>query len=433
MKCVKINPAELKGQIAVPPSKSISHRMLICASLAQGESIISNIALSDDITATLNGIKALGAKVSHVKANPDNETCDVIIKGRGFPEIVEHAIDCMESGSTLRFLIPIALLAGKEITFTGRGRLSQRPLDVYCRIFEKQGIYYYTNTGGLPITFSGRLKPGVFHVEGNVSSQFISGLLFSLPLLDSDSEIIVTTPMESKGYIDLTIDVLKKFSIQVENHDYKCFKVKGKQAYKPANCRVEGDYSQSAFWLIAGILNGNITCKDLDSNSLQGDKSIIDILAKMGAAVVAKDNFVSTRTSETFGITIDASQIPDLIPPLAVLGALSRGTTRIINAGRLKLKESDRLKAISSELAKLGANITEFPDGIEIYGQDMLEGGAVDSWNDHRIAMAKALAALRCKNPVIIRNSDSVSKSYPNFWSDFRKLGGIIDEFHLRQ
>ncbi|NLZ52095.1 MAG: 3-phosphoshikimate 1-carboxyvinyltransferase, partial [Thermoanaerobacteraceae bacterium] len=184
MKCVKINPAELKGQIAVPPSKSISHRMLICASLAQGESIISNIALSDDITATLNGIKALGAKVSHVKANPDNETCDVIIKGRGFPEIVEHAIDCMESGSTLRFLIPIALLAGKEITFTGRGRLSQRPLDVYCRIFEKQGIYYYTNTGGLPITFSGRLKPGVFHVEGNVSSQFISGLLFSLPLLD---------------------------------------------------------------------------------------------------------------------------------------------------------------------------------------------------------------------------------------------------------
>jgi len=432
MKCVKITPAELKGQIAVPPSKSISHRMLICASLAHGESIISNIAISDDVVATLKGIKALSAKVRFVKGNSDNATYNVIINGSGFPEIRQSTIDCLESGSTLRFLIPIALLGGKEITFTGRGRLSQRPLDVYCRIFEKQGINYYPNTGGLPITFSGKLKPGVFYVDGNVSSQFISGLLFSLPLLDTDSEIIVTTPMESKGYIDLTIDALKKFSIQVENHNYECFKVKGNQSYKPTYCRVEGDYSQCAFWLVAGALNGNITCNDLDLNSLQGDKIIIDILSKMGATLAAEHNSVNTRSSRTFGITIDASQCPDLVPPLAVLGALSRGTTKIINAGRLKLKESDRLKAISTELAKLGAKITEFPDGLEIYGQIMLEGGTVDSWNDHRIAMALAVAALRCKKPVIIRNSDSVSKSYPNFWSDFRKLGGIIDEFYLR-
>ena len=433
MKCVKITPSGLKGRITVPPSKSISHRMLICASLAAGDSIISNIDFSDDILATLKGIKALGAKVSYVKANSNLETYDVIIKGKGYPEIVQQTVDCFESGSTLRFLIPIALLDGKQITFTGRGRLSQRPLDECCRIFESQGIIYYTRTGGLPITFSGKLRPGVFKVKGNVSSQFISGLLFSLPLLDGDSEIIITTPIESKGYIDLTIDTIKDFSIEVENHNYEYFKVKGKQSYKAARCRVEGDYSQAAFGLVAGTLNGNITCNDLESGSLQGDKCIIDILTEMGADLVVKDNSVTARSSKTFGITIDASQCPDLVPPLAVLGALSKGTTRIINAGRLRIKESDRLKAISTELSKLGAKIAETPDGLEIYGRDMLEGGAVDSWNDHRIAMALAVAALRCKKPVIINNSDSVGKSYPNFWNDFRKLGGIIDEFHLRQ
>jgi len=431
MKCVKISPTELRGQISIPPSKSVSHRMLICASLAHGKSIISNVALSDDIMATLSGIKALGATVNYVK-DCSSKTYDVTVEGCGFPQIVESTIDCRESGSTIRFLIPVALLAGQEITFTGRGRLSQRPLDIYCRIFKNQGINYYPNTGGLPITFSGKLKPGVFYVEGNVSSQFISGLLFALPLLDEDSEIIVTTPVESKGYIDLTIDVLKKFSILVDNHGYEYFKVKGNQSYQPTSCRVEGDYSQCAFWLVAGIINGEIICRDLDPNSLQGDKSIIDILIKMGADVVVGNNFVHVRSSKTSGIIIDASQCPDLVPPLAVLGALSQGTTRIINAGRLKIKESDRLKAISCELAKLGAKIKELPEGLEIYGQDMLKGGTVDSWNDHRIAMAMAIAALRCKNPVIIKNSNSVNKSYPHFWDDFKRLGGIIDELDLR-
>ncbi len=433
MKSVKITPTKLKGQISVPPSKSLSHRMLICACLAEGESTIRNVDFSDDIIATLNGIKALGAKVRCFKGNSSNGTYDVVVEGNGFPEIIQDTIDCMESGSTLRFLIPVALLAGKEITFTGRGRLSQRPLDVYCKIFEKQGINFYPNTGGLPITLTGKLKPGRFYVKGDVSSQFISGLLFALPLLDRDSEIMITTRMESRGYIDLTINALKKFSIQVVNHNYEYFRVKGNQRYKPANCRVEGDYSQCAFWLVAGILNGDITCSDLDPNSLQGDKSIVDILLQMGATLVVEDNFVNAKSSQTFGITIDASQCPDLVPPLAVLGALSKGNTKIINAGRLKIKESDRLKAISTELAKLGAKIVELPEGLEIHGLDMLEGGIVDSWNDHRIAMALAVAALRCKNPVTIKNSNCVNKSYPDFWNDFRKLGGRIDEFQLRK
>jgi len=433
MRCVKITPTELKGQISVPPSKSISHRTLICASLARGESTISNISLSDDILATINGIKALGAKVNYIKSNSNGGTYDVVVVGNGFPEIQKSTIDCMESGSTLRFLIPVALLAGKEVTFTGRGRLAQRPLDVYCRIFENQGINYCTGPEGLPITFSGKLKAGIFYVRGDVSSQFISGLLFSLPLLESDSEILVTTPMESKGYVDLTIDVLKKYAIDIDNHNYEYFRVKGNQSYKPANCSVEGDYSQSAFWLVAGILNGNISCANLNPNSLQGDKIIVSILTEMGAALTLDGNSINAQTSQTTGITIDASQCPDLVPPLAVLGALSKNTTRIVNAGRLKIKESDRLKALSTELGKLGAKITEFPDGLEIHGRDLLEGGTVDSWNDHRIAMAMAVAALRCKNPVIIKNSDSVKKSYPNFWNEFRKLGGIIDEFNLRQ
>jgi len=407
--------------------------MLICAGLAHGKSTIRNVVFSHDILATLNGIKALGAKVEYVKTCSNDHTYDLVIRGNGIPEIMKYTIDCMESASTFRFLIPIALLAGKQITFTGKGRLSQRPLDVYYRIFESQGINYYPKNGGLPITFSGKLKPDLFYVEGNVSSQFISGLLFSLPLLSGDSEIIITTPMESKGYVDLTIDVLGRFSICVHNDSYKSFKIKGNQAYKAGDFRVEGDYSQSAFWLVAGILNGNITCNDLNLNSPQPDKSIIDILAKMGAQLTVKTDFVNARSSRTSGITIDASQCPDLLPPLAVLGALSRGTTRIINAGRLKIKESDRLKALSTELAKLGAKIVELPEGLEIYGQDMLVGGIVDSWNDHRIAMALAVAALRCQRPLIIKNSDVVKKSYPDFWDDFRKLGGIVDEFELGQ
>jgi len=403
--------------------------MLICAGLADGESTISNLILSDDIMATLEGIQALGAKVEHIEARSDNQTHDIVIKGKGFPKIIQDTIDCRESGSTLRFLIPIALLTGKQITFTGRGRLSQRPIDVYCRIFEKQGINYFPKSSGLPITFSGQLKPGVFCIEGNISSQFISGLLFSLPLLSGDSEIIITTPLESRGYVDLTVDVLGKFSINVQNHNYECFKIKGNQQYKAGNFRVEGDYSQSAFWLVAGILNGHISCNDLNPNSLQGDKIIIDILTKMGANLTVEEDSVKVQTSETSGITIDASQFPDLVPPLAVLGAFSRGTTKIVNAGRLKIKESDRLKAISTELSKLGAKIVELPDGLEIHGRDMLEGGTADSWNDHRIAMALAVAALRCKKPVIINNSDVVKKSYPHFWDDLRKLGGIVDEF----
>ncbi len=434
MKCVRITPSKLKGQIDVPSSKSISHRMLICASLAEGESILENMAFSDDITATINGVMALGAQVHYLKEPLDYKASHMAVIGNRLLKINRDTIDCNESGSTLRFLIPLSLLTGRKITFHGRGRLCQRPIDVYYQIFEKQKIHYSCSENGLPLSTFGKLKPNWFYIRGDISSQFISGLLFALPMLKGDSCIIMTTPLESKGYVDLTVNVLERFSVHIENRNYETIYVKGNQVYKPVCCRVEGDYSQGAFWLVAGILGGDITCLDLNQNSLQGDRIIVDILRKMGGQPVVGNDFVKVKQTSTFGVTIDVSQCPDLVPPLAVLGAMSRGTTRIINARRLKIKDSDRLNAMCTELGKLGAHIVKLSEGLEIKGHDMLDGGVdLNSWNDHRIAMALAVAALRCKKPVTIKNSDVVNKSYPAFWEDFKRLGGIIDEFYIRQ
>ena len=223
MKCVRITPSELNGEISIPPSKSISHRMLICASLAEGESILRNISFSDDLTATVNAVKSLGARVRYLTDFMHGQANDSAVTGAKFLEIKNGVSDCTDSASTLRFLVPVASIAGKQVAFTGSGGLYQRPVDIFCRIFEQQNINYTTKNQRLPLTFSGKLKPGEFHVRGNVSSQFISGLLFALPLLEGDSKIITTTPMESKGYIDLTIDALEKFSVTVENRGFKQF------------------------------------------------------------------------------------------------------------------------------------------------------------------------------------------------------------------
>ncbi|AEE92573.1 3-phosphoshikimate 1-carboxyvinyltransferase [Tepidanaerobacter acetatoxydans Re1] len=433
MKNLEVSLPFPNGEVFIPPSKSISHRMLICAGLAEGESILQNIAFSDDIIATKNGIKAFGAKIRYLGNYISDKANDVAVKGIKLANIRDNlTIDCKESGSTLRFLIPIALAYGKQVTFIGRGRLFDRPLDVFYDVFRKHGINYFMENDKPSLTVAGKLKPDTFNIKGNVSSQFISGLLFALPLLEGDSLIITTTPVESKAYIDLTIDALKRFDVKVENQDYEQFSIKGRQIYKAADCRVEGDFSQGAFWLAAGVLGGSITCFNLDINSHQGDKYIVDIIRKMGAQPVIGKNFIKVEASNTHGVTVDAAQCPDLVPIVAVLGALSRGTTQILNAGRLRIKESDRLKAISLELSHLGAKIVELADGLIIEGRDMLDGGIVDSWNDHRIAMALAVASVRCRNPVIIKHSDAVSKSYPGFWKDFIKLGGVVDEFDFR-
>ncbi|WP_234122229.1 3-phosphoshikimate 1-carboxyvinyltransferase [Clostridium hydrogenum] len=422
MKCVKINPKKLEGSIKIPSSKSLCHRAIICAALSEGESTIENINYSKDIEATLKCMENLGAAAS---AFNNNETIKL---KKGTVAKGEKSLDCFESGSTLRFLIPVALLCGEKVIFSGRGKLPKRPLDPYFNIFDEQNIKYsHPKDEFLPLVACGDLKAGNFELKGNISSQFISGLMFALPLLKGDSTIKITTPLESIGYVDMTLDMLNKFGINIENNNYELFKIKGNQKYKAQDCRVEGDFSQAAFWMVAGILNGDIKCLDLNHKSLQGDKAVVGFIEKMGGNIDT-ENFI-VKTSKTKGTVIDGSQCPDIIPVLTVLAALSEGTTEIINAERLRIKESDRLKAMTTELNKIGADIIEKEAGLIIHGKESLNGGTVQSWNDHRIAMALAVAALKCKEPLIIEGSECVSKSYPHFFEDFKKLGGDVDEW----
>ena len=420
---IELHPGALKGEINIPASKSYCHRAIIGASLSKGSSNLENILFSKDIHASIAAMESLGTKI---EINQDKLT----VKGEGYPVLKKTEINCNESGSTLRFLIPIALLQQEEVAFDGRGRLRERPLTPYIDIFKEKNIAF-SKADGLPLKVKGPLAPGEYRLAGNVSSQFVTGLLYALPLLEGDSKLVITTELESKGYVDMTLDVLSKFSVQIENKNYREFYIKGNQQYKPIDYRVEGDFSQAAFWLCAGTINGDIVCKDINLNSLQGDKAIINILKEMGAKLEFGENSVSAKKTVTHGITIDASECPDLVPVLAVIGALSEGTTRIINAGRLRIKESDRLKAVATELNNLGAKVEELEDSLIIEGVASLKGGMVNTWNDHRIAMAMAIASLKCVNPVIIKESDCINKSYPGFFHDFADLGGITDEWSL--
>lgn len=425
MKSIRIIPNKLNGIIKIPPSKSMSHRAIIAAGLSQGKCSIDNITFSNDIIATLEAMKSFGVKAK-IKIEDNDGFSSIYIEGKEKLELINNIIDCKESGSTIRFLIPMAGLLGKKVIYTGEGKLVERPLNQYYDIFKEQNINYSNINGKLPLTVEGILNPGTFKIEGNVSSQFITGLLFVLPILSGNSKIIITTEMESKGYIDLTLSILEQFSIEIENKNYREFIIKGNQKYKPLDYSVEGDFSQAAFWIVAGILGDHITCRNININSLQGDKVILDIVKEMGADIHITNDFIETKKSITKGITIDASQCPDLVPILATLGALSKGTTKIINASRLRIKESDRLKSITTELNKLGADIHELEDGLVIHGKENLTGGIVDSWNDHRIAMALAIASIKCIQPVTITNSDAINKSYPRYWHDMISVGGKI-------
>lgn len=426
---LKIYPSKLKGEVKIPPSKSMAHRAIICAALSDGLCIIENIDYSDDIIATIDAMNSLGAKI--VKHKDYIE----VIGAYGSDEKPQETriIDCNESGSTLRFLVPISLLFKGSSKFIGRGNLGKRPLTTYYNIFERQGIEYSYEEGNLNLVINGELNPGTFEVEGNVSSQFITGLLFTLPLLKEDSKIIITTEMESKGYIDLTLRAMNDFGVEIINNNYREFIIKGNQKYKARNYRVEGDYSQAAFFLCADSLGNDVLCKDLDLNSLQGDKEVIDILERMNVIFNANDIGVKgTTNGELASTVIDGSQCPDIIPVLTSVAALTKGTTEIINAGRLRIKECDRLAAVTSELNKLGAKIIEKEDGLVVTGVEKLQGG-VEVWShkDHRIAMTLAIASTRCEEPIVIKDYECIAKSYPKFFEDFKALGGNVHEWNV--
>ncbi len=326
----KIYPRKLNGEVKIPPSKSMAHRAVICAALGDGVSKVTNIDYSDDIIATIEAMSSLGARIT--KKEEHLEICGIKSLENIEANLVksERLIDCNESGSTLRFLVPIAALFDGVNRFVGRGNLGKRPLDTYYNIFDEQNIKYSYKEGVLDLKTEGKLQSGEFKVKGNISSQFITGLLFTLPLLDGDSKILITTEMESKGYIDLTLSAMKDFGIEIINNNYEEFIIKGNQTYKSRDYRVEGDYSQGAFFFCADALSNNVILNDLKLDSLQGDKEVIDILTRMGLDIINKNNGLIGIANERLKATIiDGSQCPDIIPVVALVAALSIGTTEI--------------------------------------------------------------------------------------------------------
>lgn len=403
-----ITPAVLKGTVTPPPSKSQAHRLIIAAALSDGFCKLSNVDLSEDIQATLRCMRTLDA---------DASADGTIIRGAdlvdGHEEPAPEVMDCGESGSTLRFLIPVALALKGGGKFTGHGRLMERPQEPYFALFREKGIFYEQKDGVL--TVEGKLTAGVYTLPGNVSSQFITGLLYALPLLEGDSRIELTTDLESRGYVDMTLDALKRFGVTAEYDGKRTFHVPGNQYYQHQNLAIEADWSNAAFWYGAKFLGCPVEIGGLDQASVQGDRAIAGFYEQMGGAG---------------RLELDVSQCPDLVPPLAAMAALRAGeTTAIVNAGRLRIKESDRLATVTEVLNALGAQVEEHEDHLVIHGREKLAGGVtVSGHNDHRIAMMAAIAAIRCEKPVTITGAECVKKSYPKFWEDYKALGGLVQK-----
>lgn len=423
MSDVKFSPFVPNGTVNVPPSKSDVHRAIICAAMANGVSRISPVALSNDIKATIGCIKALGAD-----AVLENNV--LTVDGTNMYKNKTALLDCGESGSTLRFFIPIAAVGNINATFVGKGKLPQRPIGIFTEALPKAGTVCKTE-GGLPLEIKGQLKSGIFEIPGNVSSQFITGLLLALPILEGDSEIVLTSPLESVGYIAMTIRTMKQFGVNIQATE-KGWHIKGGQSYKTCDYTTDGDWSQAAFFMVLGAVSGKVTVKGVAKDSTQGDKKCAEILARFGAKVTQLDNEVTVEKGELKAITIDASQIPDLVPVLSVCAAFAEGTTKIINAERLRIKECDRLKATAELLNNLGGKVKELSDGLEITGVSSLKGGKVNGYNDHRIVMSAAVCAARSDEDITATFAMSINKSYPDFYIDYNSIGGKANVLDLR-
>lgn len=405
MKAV-INPSPLTGCIDAPASKSAAHRALICAALADKATKITCSTTSVDIDATAQCLRELGATIDKTEYGFYVEP---------IAEAKENAVlNCHESGSTLRFMLPVCAVLGKAVSLYGEGRLPQRPIDELCTALESHDTAL--NSYSLPLTLSGGLNAGEYEISGNVSSQFISGLLLALPVTHAESTITITGQIQSKPYIDMTLDVLKSFGIKT-NFTENVIKIEASGGYiSPENYTVEGDWSNGAFFICADkIKANNVKCNNLTANSIQGDKAVVAITEKI------------MNSTENECVKIDVGDIPDLVPVLATTACFRKGTTEFYNAARLRIKESDRLLSTSELIKNLGgkAEITE--DTLTVYGTGSLEGGTVDSFNDHRIVMSAAIAASGCKSAVIILDAQAVNKSYPIFFEEIKKLGAQIE------
>ena len=402
---IVINPRPLSGRVVIPPSKSISHRALICAALCQGESEITGVLQCEDTDATTEALTALGAEIR-------TENGKTYVKGITNPPKYAE-INCRESGSTLRFIIPVAAALGVEAVFTGSGKLPTRPITPYLQEFPKHGVEFLSDV--FPYHIRGKLTAGVYPVTGDISSQFITGLMFAMPLLEGSSSIVLTSPLQSKPYADITVHCMRSFGIETLEFNGN-YNIKGVQKYTPASYSVEGDCSQAAFFAVANQLGSSIEIAGVNRNSVQGDRAVFDII----------DNSIKIGGNYS-GFDIDASDIPDLVPVLTVLACFAEGESHIRGCKRLRIKESDRLVSISTVLNSLGADVRIVGDELEITGVKELTGGVCSSFNDHRIAMSLAVASQKCTSPLTITGAECVAKSYPTFFEDFRALGGEYD------
>lgn len=397
----------LKGTVKVPPSKSLAHRAIICASLADGESEIKGIDFSNDIKATIGVMRAVGAEIE--------EKGDVlVVKGTKGVNVDAEAF-CNESGSTLRMCLPICAALNKGFThFTGRGKLGSRPMTVFEELWKNAGLYYRDDSkekGSLDLTVKGTLPSGRYRVRGDVSSQFISGLLFALPLADGDSVIELTTDLYSGGYIDLTLQSLASAGIKIDFDGKSVFEIKGNQTYSPVNGEVEGDWSQAAFFMVANAVGSDVKIEGLNPASSQGDKVVKDYLEKL---------------KEDGDLVFDCENCPDIVPVFSVACALRKGKTRLTGLSRLKIKECDRLEAVYTQLSAIGADVKREGDDLIFSGVEEFEGNAlVKTFGDHRMAMTYAIAATKCRLPITVDDFSCISKSYPDFLTDYKKLGGI--------
>lgn len=414
---VRIYPSTISNEIKVVSSKSISHRALIAASLSNKTSRLYNLLECDDITATILALRKLGATITkhedyyEVKGIEDINNINIL----------DNTIDCLESGSTLRFLIPLFSLTNQEIIFTGQNRLLERPQTIYEDLFKKQDLFYESNKEYIKI--KGAIKPDTFYIDGSISSQFISGLLFVLPLLNKDSYIIIQNDFESKSYVDLTIDTLKSFNISIEYISENKLYIKKNQRYEACTYNIETDYSQVAFFAVLASINNDLSILNISDNSIQGDFEIFNILNKMNVETRIENDKIHIKRSELKAIDIDLSNIPDLGPILCVLMSKASNKAMLYNAKRLRYKESDRINSMQMELEKLGINISSTSDSITIEsGSEIKEVDYLYSHNDHRILMSLCILATTLKTPTLIKNIECVKKSYPNFFEDLEKV-----------
>lgn len=408
-----IKPAKLCGAIAAIPSKSDAHRLLILAALSGGETRLIMPQRSEDIDATIRCLRALGATIELV---PDG------VRVRGITKPAEDPLlDCGESGSTFRFLLPVAAALCERVRFTGTGRLPERPVGELIQAMREHGVSFSSDR--LPFSIEGRLEGGDFTLPGDVSSQYLTGLLLALPMLREPGVITLTTRLESAAYVDITLYALRRFGVEIAPKG-GIYRLKEKRRPKsPGELRVEGDWSNAAFFLAAGALGAPVCVRGLNPDSPQGDKAILRYLAEFGAKVTPSADAIWASPAPLRGCEIDVSETPDLLPALAVLGVCASGETRLVNASRLRLKESDRLSSVAAMLRTLGGEVTEQADALIIRGGE-LTGGEVDCCHDHRVAMAAAAASVRCREELRVLGADAANKSYPAFFTDFNRLGG---------